>query len=830
MTQKTFLAAILLFALFAGGLLLPGCGNDDDDDDSSDDDDAVDDDDDDNDNGDDDDDDSVAPPPLFQDHPFLTDTSLWFGHTVNADPPRPRKIGEFGVGNGRVFALVGSTLPYHTMRNIIGPDYERDPMFFSDKHFRLEQNGEKVEMVEQWDRRVRKTPITLTQSSYVNGLELHTVDFAPRGGEADDDWSERTIVRILLVRNLGEENHSNLSIRFHSSLGKMQDGVHTEQIDYKHLAVRPAAGPFDEKGQGLMPIGDLAPGESIWLPLVFAFTFDGEDPQDVFDAIGPKPQVETLLDETYSWWTAWYDQAAVVTGPDEKFNDLLESLQVTIKVQQAHTGATCVMSEYTRTWTRDTIGPVRFYAPMGRVEDLKQMLDHYYLAVLIRGNIANSYDSRHETGVWPDPPDWDSLPTMTGRTGAEGPSYLPLMYDEYFRQTGDLDTIEQRYGMLKHALVHQDFRNSCLLPFSGDETFREIMSVSYGYVVGGTTYEDLWLSANSSFLFAAAADVMARFADLLGYAADRDWFVGKAQEVRNCLEQYFWLEEEGYYAAMIDINTLEPIPLPYEDVNTKPLWSGAGSADDPHQVDQILGVMDKIGRPDGTLQSPPSPVYAWLFDLFNLDINEGVMCGMTQGYYLDNLSRIDHPDADKAFEIWKVFSNDSGNVSEAMVRDDYGRFMYLIEPFGFLSDLTSRYRPWEGGIWGAALVHYLTGFEVDTADATVRFAPHLPADWDFVRFTGAPFGPHTLDVAVEDAQSRRTFTLQNGAGAFDLQVRMVVPGQVTGLLLDGANQNLDDFSVNERWGIGSVKIGPIAVEADQTVTVEVDYSESDSGL
>ncbi len=444
------------------------------------------------------------------------------------------------------------------------------------------------------------------------------------------------------------------------------------------------------------------------------------------------------------------------------------------------------------------------------------------MAALVRGNIGNSMEANiEEPTPWPDPPDWESMGTMSGRLAAESPSYLPLQYYAYYSHTGDIDTLLERYGMLKHALVHQDFHNDCLLPFSGDETFREIMTITLGHIVGAVKYEDEWLSVNSSFLFAAAADRMAEIAAILGYTGDETWFNDKAAAVRQCTEDYYWMDEKGYYAAMIDIDTFEPVPTPYEDVNTKPLWSGAESGDDQHQIDQILNVTDEIGIEPGVIQSPIHPTYQWL--LSKIGVTKGAMSGMTQGYYLDNLARIDHPDAQEAFNIWKVHCNDSGNVSEAMLRDDYARFMYLLEPWGFVSDLTSRYRPWEGGIYGAAMLYYVTGFEVDYPGGIVKFAPHMPDNWNLVAFDQIPFGPHKLKTEVKDNGAEREFLLTNGAGAFDLYLTLSVPDQITALSINGSAQNLVDFEIEYQWGRGRVTIGPVSILPNETYKATVTY-------
>ncbi|MCB1153419.1 hypothetical protein KDL45_07195, partial [bacterium] len=609
-----------------------------------------------------------------------------------------------------------------------------------------------------------------------------------------------------------------------SPMGDLIEGTLVETVEPKQLHAKPFAGLFEERAAAstsmTMALPDLEPGDEAVAAIVFTFTYESESYEDVFDAV-EEAGYDALLDETYQWWSDWTAKAAKVTTPDPKFDDMIEGFAVTIKTQQAATGATCVMSEYSRTWTRDTMGPLLLYPAIGHADDARDMLDYYYKAAVQRGNIANSLPANLVFDDLPSPPDWENLPTMTGREQAEQPSYLPIQYHLYFQQTGDLAPIAERWGMLKHALIHQNFQEGCLLPFSGDETFRELIGIGFGYVVGGTVYEDLWYSANSMFLFVRAAEIMADFAERLGYDDDKALFEQMAADVRTCTEDYFWLEDEGFYALMIDQVTLEPVRRPYEDVNTKPLWVGYGAGDDEKQISNMLAMMEQIGAPDRSyIQTPPHILYKFLLE--KLGSTLGVFSGMTQGYYLSALTKMDHPAAEAAFDIWRVHGNDSGNVSEAMIRDDYSRVAYLREPFGFLSDLTSRYRPWEGGIYAKSMVDYVFGVETNVADGTVRVAPHLPGDWTHSRFGDVPFGEDRFDLAVEDAGGVRRVTVENGTGAFALTARVAVPGQVTGVSINDTPADPDDYTILDNWGDQAVEFNA-AVAPSATIELEVAY-------
>ena len=45
--------------------------------------------------------------------------------------------------------------------------------------------------------------------------------------------------------------------------------------------------------------------------------------------------------------------------------------------------------------------------------------------------------------------------------------------------TGDLSRIEERWSMLKHAVLKQMYVDGCLLYFSTDETFEDLMEVAF---------------------------------------------------------------------------------------------------------------------------------------------------------------------------------------------------------------------------------------------------------------------------------------------------------------------------------------------------------------
>ncbi len=826
-----FLAVILIGSLTFGC----GCGDDDDDNDSADDDvddDADDDtgagDDDVNDDADDDaDDDNDTLPQYLTDRPFLLDWSSWSQHWDPENPQPIRDIGGLGIGNGRTFSMVACKPPFNTLHNIAGPNYQRKTKFFSDKRFYLFKGGAPVIWDDQYAYRVRGTAIIVTRMDS-GDLTLWTIDYAPHGEGIDGTDLQNTLARTFVVQNRGDATVGGLSLVVETVMGKIKDGTIREAApeDFDTFnVVRSMVGGFTDlestKAKGAkslsLPIGYLTAGEEFSTDFILAFNLPDEA-LPIYEQAA-QTDMDELLDATYTWWTDFMEQGANIETSSERFDDLIDTTTYVIQVQVTDRGATTQMSEYTGTWLRDIMGATRYYPLMGMADEFKDMIDFYWLGALEGGGVSNSMSTDMEFTPDKPQPDWENMGVMSGRTAAESPSYLVLHYKAYLDATGDWAPLEERYGMLRHALIHQNIREGCLLPFSGDETFRIAMAAGFGQWVYDE-YADTHLSANSSFLFVAAAEFLARVAQHFGYTEHEEQYDTLAADFRACAEQYYWLEDKGFYTPIIDINTLEPDDRPYEDVNTKPLWVGYMDADDPHARENVVNTWNELGREDGLMHTPLHPNYNWMGIL--LGFSEGALTGMNYGYTLDNLARIDHPMAEKAFTLYDDFYHTSGVVSEGQIVDDFSRFMYLYEALGAVSDLTARFRSWEGGLNGAAQIQYLFGLELDAVDNRIALAPHLPEGWEFASMKDIVLADKNIDVRVEDDGQTRTLIVESPDGEINVDAVVSIAGQIQSVYVNGAEV---DPEIETEWGRARAKLPAQTAAPEQTLTVEVNYSE-----
>ena len=137
--------------------------------------------------------------PIFDDIPALADSSVHFGEGCGEDQSGdPGHMGDFGIGNGRVFALAGYACPLNTLHTMAGPDYQQEASFYPDTWFELERDGRPVEVTGAFALRPRRSgglrrvtitsggPIQVRLAIPLDTAEVNSVEMAGRSlGESD---------------------------------------------------------------------------------------------------------------------------------------------------------------------------------------------------------------------------------------------------------------------------------------------------------------------------------------------------------------------------------------------------------------------------------------------------------------------------------------------------------------------------------------------------------------------------------------------------------------------------------------------------------------------
>lgn len=661
--------------------------------------------------------------------------------------------GSFGAGNGQVFGFVGLAYPLNTLHSLVGPTYERRPDFFGDWSVRLAraQDATPPDFDEEWAGRSLSAPVLVTRGR-LGDLELDTVDVAPVVGSAVvPSWCW---LRVLVVRNRGTAPSPALDlVAVPNNATSAPDATTLLELQkasdgrVRRLAVRfqgdDQAVSSSAGGRLSLPLAPLAAGAESEHLLTFC-TDDVEAGSEGAPAGGgvvdPAQAVAAVLGGVAAMHRGWEQQTLQVDLPDPMVADFLDGLKMTLKVQTSQFGATCPMSEYTRTWARDNVGPVMALLAYGAFADVEAMLDYIEAAIRYRGDLQNSYDADLDPALAPAAPDWAALGPLGAKVAGETPSYMVRMYGLHHRYTGDAARADARFGLLKRCLFAQGFGPDDLLPFTGDETFRANMNCSMGLDLDYAHHEKTW-SANSTFLWLGAAREYAALAEATGRPAEAVAARQRAAAMEaTALPRY--VREDGCVAAFLDRETLAPSP-PFEDVALQVLWSGWKDGDDAFAAQSLKCLGDRLRRAPGEWVSRPDPLYEGFLGAW-----EGVYTGMLPGYLLADLADAGHPEAEAAFHAVRLSLDTSGNLQEDHVFDDHAGLSVAYDPTGVLGDYTAKFRPWEGGIVAEAVLRYLLGASPDATARTLALRPHLPAGWPRMAFRGVRAGDDRFDVEV----------------------------------------------------------------------------------
>lgn len=761
-------------------------------------------------------------PPWVIEHVGEEGLSNWSFALEHGDPPPPMHLADFAVANGHVFSLIGYASPFNTLHSMIGPDYQKDDGYFSDLWVEVASaaDGNPFTWKREWIGRARGAPVVVTHAESPV-VSLTVLDVAPFGGLSSPEDSPPGILRVALIRNRTAEDLDGLWLR--AACARPQEDLGEGQVQEERGGNRRILEWLDggepvATGNGLaVPVGPLPAGGLATLRLAAGTGEAGDDIDATLDVL--REEAGPLVEDTLTAWGERLNRGIEVVTPDPRVNDYLTGAQVIVLSQIASTGALCPMSQYTRTWLRDCGGPVRYLTRSGFVEEAKGIIDYLWLAALVEGGLRNSYPADFDPDLLDilDPPAWEDQPVMTGRARAESPTYLALMYSWYFGVTGYLPDIDIRQ-MLRHALLKQEFHGD-LLPFSGDETFRTAMAIAHGLPVD-ESFEEGYLSANSSFLWVPAARFMALISELSGEDTEvyNEWLT-LADQVEAAAEETYHADG-GAYAPYVHEGDLSPAPAPFEDVNTKPIWAGYLGRFSDAAADNLDATIAALGGGDGILVSPlPDAYVGWM----GLPIKEGIYTGMSPGYFLQNLAQERHPLAEAAFNALQHHASPSGATPEYAVLDGPYPLQIMYDPTGGEpADYTSRYRPWEGAIVADAALEYLFGLRQVNQSNDLALSPNLPNGWSWSEVRGVQVGDlQRYDIRVERHDGTWTVTVTGvTGGGVDVTLDLPWPddGASAVVTLDG--EPIEAHGQVNRWGQGIIQIdGFCLVNEEKRVVV-----------
>lgn len=710
---------------------------------------------------------------IFERHPEIADfLAMRFHQPEGAPRPSASHLGDFGVGNGRVFAEEGLTFPLNTLHGMVGPTYSRKARFYSDLSLFL-GDGSGLDYDEEWIAIPRSVP-AIVSVGRKDDVFLVAVDLAPMP-EGDPRPVHSVIWRKIFVCNRGRTAKDGLSLLVKAAL--KQDVVGSSIVegvaDRKRIVFFLQDGAKSDERSLTLPLPSVEPGMVVEKDLIIATCAGNARPEDIRVSIY-REDYDELLRETQAKY-AEFEEAVRVETPDPVVNDLITGLKRTLWVQISAQGASSPLSRYTMTWTRDLSGVIRPLTFVGAHELAEKALKYYYAAAAQAGAIKNAFEADLDLDHIPEV-DWASKETMSGRTAAEGPSHLPIMFSWLWSATGKLDCSLMPF--LRYSLFAQQWNEKYLQPFSGDETFRAAMNVAFGLPIEFPHEQESW-SLVSSVLLAAAATALARMEAACGFGDEEKEAEALAQAATQAVE-HFRLAD-GCLAALISRKDGALSP-PFEDTLLMGGWAGPPWTDQ----EKVLECLERrLKVEEGVYRSKLHKDYE---GFAGLPITEGIFTGMLPGYTLRVLAAAGHPSAESAFNHLRRVLSHSGNIAEYMVADDNSALQFVYDPIGGAGDITARFRPWEGGIILDALLYYLTGFEPDAPRQRATLRPHLPNGWPTLYVRPLRVGQTLWDLEVSREVGTLRVSVFHKGGE---------PAELT-LIIDLAGKYVPDVKQNGR--------------------------------
>lgn len=738
---------------------------------------------------------------FLKENAWLMNKSRWSLHVDTSKQKLPRsRLGAFAVGNGYAFTLIGLNQPLNTLHGMTGPTYSSP--FFGDEWIEVSADGEKTDLPKQRIWLARGTAVVVTQEKN-DQIELYTVNFAPPGLQA--------IMRVLIVKNISAAALKNVSVvcKLYGDKEETQNEM-LQKRDDRLLST----GALDEKayvenGGVVIPFGDVAPGGEKTAVHYLILTRSDEDKTKTLSAL--KKERLTLLSKTKAYWDKWLSDALKIITPDEKVNDFIEGMAVSLKIQQMANGAQVPVVKYAdRSHDRENVNIARFLLFMGKFEDVKDMILFCYKAAIKNGEIINSQDILTDVAHLPPEPDWETMPLDNINAhyhAAERPSWTILQFYWYYKHTDDAALIKKVYPYLRRNLAGQEITDEGLLPFHGDD----MGQIIFPMYVSKAPLEKM-VSADSSFAFVAAAEGMREMAERLGKKDDAVLFKNLADKVRNAAEKHYWLTGENNYVPALMKDSGDAVKQLFADIGLKPVWTGyVKYGDEIHAKKNLLSHINVLLRTDGTLKmAQNTPVYF----------------GQVPGLFLYNLSYFDHPHAEKAFNAIDFIADPAGQFAEAH-KNNHLPLAVNMDATGLKKEDARRLGPWEGSVNAYAAAFYLTGIAADAQKNELLLAPHLPNGWEKLQVKNCHVGKNVVDFEVFDpGRGVRVYSIMNKGKekiSVNVTASFLKKAEVKKLIINNKEISADSFVVDDEWGTTRIKNIKADTLPKSKVKIEINY-------
>lgn len=478
----------------------------------------------------------------------------------------------------------------------------------------------------------------------------------------------------------------------------------------------------------------LAPDATLEAVFYFAPALDNTEQGAIRQADRAEEAIATrgisgLFQEIERWWQERKIERAEFTASEQIFTELIENNAILQTTVERATGGFVVIDDYTGSWLRDHNGSHLLSLELGLHQNVRRSMDRYYGLDVSAQSLYSYYASDTEpASPLPAEPDWSTVP---GFITGDVPNFRTLWYWWYFKHTGDLEFVRDRFNYMKGAFLRQKLHESnYLATYCFDET----------YGIGPIGPMRTGLSCDNSFNALSAARKLATFAKLLG-RSDADELEEYAAAISKSIEETFWLEKEGYYAMRVTPDgKLDKTALSVGLL--RPTWVGSNTeATEDHAIRSAVYVLKSLYHKNGFLR---------LIDGHDQTVT------MMIGYLLYAMKKIGHPEIDRVLYDVLKWADPSGTFGEYLDEEKDG-------PHQCYEHMAHRNRMWESGINTHAVLQALIGFEPDAYNRKATLSPYLPAKWKNLSFSRMRVSEDHLSIEMQRTPSRTQYVITSDA-------------------------------------------------------------------
>jgi len=365
-----------------------------------------------------------------------------------------------------------------------------------------------------------------------------------------------------------------------------------------------------------------------------------------------------------------------------------------------------------------------------------------------------------------------------GYASADATPLFAVAVGDYVQASGDIAFARDQAPRLWRAL---EFMRSTL-----DEAgFPRNVGVGHGWVEGGPLLP-VRVELYQAGCYVEALRSLATLARLLNDDARAQQLAAEYEQKRRALNERFWLPESNRYAFALDVQG-RPVDQP-SVLATVPMWFDLLDRQHAQEMIDLLSEEQhatdwgmRIISSHSTLYDPSGYHFGSVWPLFTGWAATGEYRNHQADAALANLRA----------NAWLALDGGGGNTTEVLSGDWYSPL-----------STASPHQIWSAAMVVSPLLRGLLGLESDAPAGKMRFAPHLPADWQRVGVQGIPFAGARVDLHLRRDANVLTLEIGNsGAGSFTLDFAPAYPlcARLTAADVDGKAVTWTEESENKDW-------------------------------